>query len=185
MRDVCCPFAAHRPGIGLRWDDVDLDRGTVSVQQTLQRVKGKGLVPQPPKTRSGLRRIAIDDGTVAMLREHRARQNERRLLLGDEYRAPGLVFTNTMGGALDGSNASKIFDRLRRRVGVPEVTLHKLRHYHASLLLRANENAKVVQNRLGHATVGMTLDTYSHLIPGYDAPAAEAVGDAMRKLLEP
>ncbi len=70
-------------------------------------------------------------------------------------------------------------------MGVPEVTLHKLRHYHASLLLRANVNAKVVQQRLGHATVGMTLDTYSHLIPGYDEPAAEVVGDAMRKLMEP
>jgi integrase len=166
--------------IGLRWSDVDLERRTCAINQTYQRVKGRGLVVQPPKSSRGRRQIALDEDTVELLRGHRAGQVERRLGVGPAYVDRGLVFANAAGAPCDPTRVSHVFARTARRAGHAGVRLHDLRHFHATQLLATNTHIRVVQERLGHATISVTLGTYSHLIPGLDATAAEAAAAALR-----
>jgi integrase len=181
VRFLVATGARRGEALGLRWRNVDLEAGTVAIVETLARVKGKGLVVERPKTKAGERRIQLDADTIAVLRAHRAAQNEQRLRLGSAYKDEGYVFAGATGGPLDPATASHRFETIREKAGHPKVRMHDLRHHHASVLLAANLHPKVVSARLGHATVGITLDRYSHLIPGYDQPAAEAFGDAMRE----
>ena len=170
--------------IGLRWSDVDLERRTCSINQTFQRVRGGGLQAQPPKSSRGRRQIALDEDTVELLRGHRAAQVEHRLGVGAAYADRGLVFANASGAPCDPARVSHAFEAVRRRAGHPKVRLHDLRHYHATALLAANTHIRVVQERLGHATISVTLGTYSHLLPGLDAQAAEAAAAVLRAARE-
>ncbi len=171
-------------GIGLRWSDVDLERRTCSINQTFQRVRGKGLQAQPPKSSRGRRLIALDEDTVELLRGHRAGQVEHRLGVGPAYADHGLVFANTVGAPYDPTHVSHAFARVARRAGHVGVRLHDLRHFHATTLLATNTHIRVVQERLGHATISVTLGTYSHVLPGLDATAAEAAAAALRAARE-
>ncbi len=152
--------------LGLRWQDVDLDKGKVSIVQTSHRVLGKGIITQPPKSAKGRRAIALDPETVAVLRAHRTKQLEERLRLGEIYEDNGLVLPGTFGVPLNPEAASRAFRRLADKAGLQGVRLHDLRHFHATALLKAGVHPKVVQERLGHATISVTLDTYSHVLPG-------------------
>lgn len=166
--------------LGLRWRDVDLDRSTVSIVQTAQRLAGRGTIMQPPKSAKGRRAIVLDPETVAVLRTHRAKQAEHRLRLGEAFEDWDLVFAGPLGGPIDQSVVSRTFDRLKKEVGLTAVRLHDLRHFHATLLLKEGIHPKVVQERLGHATISITLDTYSHVLPGLQERAADAFASAMR-----
>src|SRR5207245_96479 len=106
------------------------------------------------------------------LRRHRAEQAKERLLLGPSYQDHGLVLARADGRPLDPAETTRTFGRLVRKAGVRPLSLHKLRHTHATLLLGANVHPKVVSERLGHATVGITLDTYSHVLPTLQEEAA-------------
>jgi len=163
--------------LGLRWRDVDLEGATVSVSQA--RVRGAdGLVYGPPKTSAGRRRIDIDQATVAALRAHRGRQGAEREALPVEDDGD-LVFTRADGGPLDPDGLSGTFDRLQKAAKLPRIRLHDLRHTVASLMLARNVPAKVVQERLGHSSVMVTLDIYSHVSPGMQRDAAEDLARAI------
>jgi integrase len=112
---------------------------------------------------------------MGALRSHRARQHQERLLMGAGWRDHDLVFTKVDGEALHPERVSREFTRRIERWGLPTLTLHGLRHTWATLALKAGVNAKVVQERLGHATIGITLGTYSHVTAGMQREAAEAV----------
>lgn len=175
--------------LGLRWRDVDLARGTASVQQTVgsdRDERGNRQVFIQPSVKSGRpHMIALDSGTVAVLRAHRARQNEQRLLLGGRWDDQGLIFCRDGGwlhdGAatglpLSGERVSALFRELVDRTpGVSRIRLHDLRHTWATLALTAGVHPKVVQERLNHAHISITLDLYSHTTIGMDRAAAEQV----------
>lgn len=164
--------------LGLRWSDVDLVASTASIRQTLITVKRRAEFGTP-KTAKGRRQIALDAGTVAVLREHRARQLEERLLLGAGWRDHDLIFTKVDGSPIHPEKFSREFARRVARYGVPPIRLHDLRHTWATLALAAGVHPKVVQERLGHANVSITLDIYSHATPAMQASAAETVAAAV------
>jgi integrase len=169
--------------LGLKWDDVDLDTGVprVRVRRTLTRTGGgKGLALGEPKTKASRRTVRLTPGAVDALRRHRARQAEERLKVGNLYADRGLVFAGESGGLINPSNLrQRSFIPLLRAAGLPQITFHDLRHTCASLLFSKNVHPKFVQELLGHARVAITLDIYSHMLPGMGGEAADAMGDAL------
>jgi integrase len=159
---------------GLRWVDVDLDSGRASPRRP-RVVVNYAVEVSEPKTARGRRSLALDALTVAALREHKERQAEDRAVVGPGWQDSGLVFTRPDGAPLHPDLISDWFERLAREAGLPKIRLHDVRHSYASAALAAGIPAKIVSERLGHATVQITLDTYSHVLPGLDAQAAETV----------
>jgi integrase len=164
--------------LGLRWADLDLDLkdGWLSVRQTLVVVDNQPRVSEP-KTARGRRRIALDAETVAALRAHHKLQAADRLAAGPVWQGSDLVFTRPDGAPLHPEYVRRQFDRLLQRTGLPRIHLHDLRHTHATLALQAGVHPKVVSERLGHTTVAMTLDLYSHTIPALQQDAAATIAD--------
>jgi integrase-like protein len=121
---------------------------------------------------------------VAALRLHRTDQAKVRLWLGPDYRDNGLVFARPTGEPIRPNSLSPAFAKLVQRAGLPQVRYHDLRHSHASQLLKIGTNPKIVSERLGHATVGLTLDTYSHVLSGVQEHAVEQFDAAMRAAIE-
>ena len=165
--------------LGLRWTDIDLENAVASIVQTLQRVKREGLVFLPPKSAKSKRAIALDQPTIDMLREHRGEQVLWKLELGNVYEDNGLVFPGPFGKPLDPATLTRNFEKLAKKAGIEHVRLHDLRHFHATTLLRAGTHLKVVQERLGHASIAITADTYSHVAPDLQRQAANAFADSM------
>lgn len=149
---------------GLRWEDVDLDGARLSVRQQAQNMKGQ-IVFSNLKTDNARRSVALDTQTVAILRAHRKVQAEWRLAVGPGWWDIGLVFTTADGSALDPSAVTKTFHGLVLRSGLPEVTLHGLRHSHTAHMLMAGVPALTVSKRLGHSSVVFTQDRYGHMLP--------------------
>jgi integrase len=161
--------------LGLRWRDLDFEARRLAVTQTLVCVR-YAVVVSTPKTARGKRSVALDTGTVAALRAHRKRLLEERLYLGLGAPSPDdLVFTSQDGSPLHPGQFADRFERLVKAAGVPRIRFHDLRHTHATLALQAGVHPKVVSERLGHASVSITLDTYSHAIPALQEEAADKV----------
>jgi len=162
--------------LGLRWFDLDLESGRASIAQTLISVSGDIQLSEP-KTARGRRNVALDSHTVAALRAHRDHQVVERALAGDEYADADFVFANEDGTPLHPDVFSDAFQRHVRSSRLPRIRFHDLRHTHATLSLGAGVHPKVVSERLGHASVAFTLDTYSHAVPAMQETAAELVAD--------
>ena len=161
--------------LGLRWRDVDLTTGRLAIVQTRARTAtGEGF--STPKTARGQRSVAIDPRTVAVLQAHRRRQLEQRLALGIGGPGPdGLVFTNEDSTPITHAQVSADFRARVKASDLPSIRFHDLRHTHATLALAAGVHPKVVSERLGHSTVSITLDVYSHAIPAMEEEAAAKV----------
>lgn len=159
---------------GLRWSDIDLDAGRLVVLRTIT-VVNREVVEGDVKTPRSRRGVDLDAATVAVLRAHRARQLEQRLLMGVGYTDRDLVFASVTGEPLNPDSIGRAFTREVERMDLPRIRFHDLRHTHATHLLAAGVNMKLVSERLGHATVGFTLDVYGHVMPGQQAGAAAAV----------
>lgn len=157
--------------LGLRWRDVDLAAARVSIRQTLITI-GYELAWSTPKTDRGRRNVALDPTTVEALRAHRAQQLEERLLLGPSFRDDDLVFCQPDGAPIHPDSLCGLFERFAKRASLPRIRFHDLRHTHASLALTAGVHPKVVSERLGHADIALTLNTYSHAIPALQETAA-------------
>ena len=162
--------------LGLRWADVDLDAGRVRVVQTITQTRGR-IVVGDPKTARGRRPVALDGATIAVLREHRRRMLEERLLVGSDFDDNGLVFHYPDGLCLRPDAVSAAFVRRVARYGLPRLTLHGLRHTWATLALERGIHPRVVQERLGHSTIAITLGIYSHVAPTLHDEAAQLVAD--------
>ncbi len=160
--------------LGLRWSDVDLDARRLVVRQQVTAVAGKVQVGEL-KTAAGRRTITLDPGTVELLRDHRKRQLEERLLLGSGYVDQGLVFAGLDGALIHPDSLTKLFDRLVAASGLPRLRLHDLRHTHATHLIARGVHSKRVSARLGHTSHSFTMDTYGHLMPDDEGDAAAAV----------
>lgn len=164
--------------LGLRWADVDLDGGHLRIVQTViqtQSTVSLGL----PKTAQGRRSVSLDPVTVGVLRAHRKRMLQDRLLVGPDFDDRGLVFHHPDGSWLRPNGVSDAFLRRVTRYGLPRLTLHGLRHTWATLALEDGVHPRVVQERLGHSTVAITLGIYSHVSPRLHDEAANQVARLM------
>jgi len=164
---------------GLRWCDVDFEAGQLAVRQTLQEVR-KALHFREPKSAKSRRTVALSTLVLDVLKSHRAAQAAERLSLGAGYRDLDLVLAKWDGSPWKPESISTLFRAVVRRAGLGHVRFHDLRHSHATQLLRLGVPAKVVSERLGHATIGITLDTYTHVLPGMQEDAAKKVDLALR-----
>jgi integrase len=171
--------------LALKWEDVDFERKTLRLRRTLTRNKGTITLGQP-KTAKSRRTVPLTARAVAALKHHKAAQNEERLRLAGLYEDRGLVFANEAGGIVNPSNLrQRSFARLLKLAGLPEtVRFHDLRHTCATLLLSRGQHPKLVQELLGHANISITLDTYSHVIPGMGDHTARAMEDALKEDLQ-
>ena len=160
--------------LGLRWGDVDHKHGRIAVVQSLLIVEHKMMFSEP-KTNKGRRSVALDPTTAGVLRSHRAAQAKEQLLAGEVWTNSGLVFTTELGGAIDPHRVTRNFGALSEAAGLPHIRLHDVRHSYASAALAAGVQAKVVSERLGHANIAITLDTYSHDLPAMHEDAAEKI----------
>jgi len=158
--------------LGLRWKDIDLDLAQLSVSQTIQRIPGKGFVIQEPKTGRSRRSIALSPSVCILLRQRREHQQSESILLGKAWHDDALVFGNLDGQPLDPSTLTHAFRRIVKKAAIPHIRFHDLRHTHATLMLKQGIHPKIVSERLGHSNIGITLDTYSHVMPGLQEAAA-------------
>jgi integrase len=132
------------------------------------------------KTRRGRRQVNLTPRTVAILKDHRGRQLEQRAERAGMYADHGLIFSSEIGTPLNPENLVKrSFKPLLKRAGLPEIRFHDLRHTCATLLMGRGVHPKLVQELLGHATIAMTLDTYSHYLPSMGNQASGAMGEAL------
>lgn len=161
--------------LGLRWRDVDLESRVIHVQQTVQWLPGRGFVFGQPKTPRSRRAIALSVESVQRLRVHRQRCLEQRVLVGPGYKDSGLVFTTCVGTPISPTNLRRGWRGILDAAALDHVRFHDLRHTAATLMLMAGVHPKVVSERLGHATISITLDTYSHVLPDMQRDATEAV----------
>ena len=153
------------------------------VRATLKRNKQTGeWFFAEPKTRQSRRQIALAGEVVATLRQHRMRQAAERLRAGPAWQDIDLVFCAALGGPLSARGMVRQFKHLLADAGVPPIRFHDLRHTAATLLLSARVNPKVVSEMLGHASIGITLDIYSHVLPDMQAHAAAEMDAALASL---
>ena len=165
--------------LGLKWDDVDLESGLIRVRRTLTRNKGRLLLGEL-KTRRSRRTVRLSESAVGALRDHLERQLEEMEYLGGLYQDHGLIFTTQVGTPVNPSNLRRrSFAPLLRAADLPDIRFHDLRHTCATLLLGSGVHPKFVQELLGHATIAMTLDTYSHFVPSMGDQTARAMEAAL------
>jgi integrase len=165
--------------LGLKWSDINLDTGTLRVNRQLQRIReGGGLVFSEPKNASR-RTIDLPQRALEALGAHRKRQAEEKLRAAD-YEDSGLVFATRKGTPQDAQNVfNRQFKPLLKQADLPPIRWHDLRHTCATLLLGRGVHPKLVQHLLGHASITMTLDRYSHWIPSMGRHAAEGLDEAL------
>ncbi len=158
--------------IGLRWCDVDLHRKSVSINQTVVRLKGKGLVVGQPKTGSSRRSVSLSPNAAALLSGLKAKLKEQLESVSVKLDESGFVFSNSDGKPVSPDTVSHEFKKIIRELGLPPVRFHDLRHTHATLMLKEGIHPKIVSERLGHSSISITMDTYSHVLPGMQEQAA-------------
>jgi integrase len=165
--------------LALRWRDVDLDGARLTVMQALEQTKAHGIRIKAPKTKHGKRTISLPAHVVTELRAHWRVQQEQRLSLGlGRAGDDDPVFTDHDGAFLSPDAVSHAWMRQMDSIGMSDVTLHSLRHTHASLLIRSGVDIITVSRRLGHGSPRVTLEVYGHLITGSDDKAAKIMGAA-------
>ena len=177
--------------LGIRWHDIDLEAARLSVRQQVTRVRLKDASGKPvsttdgkpvfawgyglPKTKAGKRSIALDKGTVDVLKARRQTWAAEKVKAGQVYNDEDLVFCKADGSRLDPDVVSLAFERLVAKSGLPKIRFHDLRHTHATLGLAAHIHPKVMSERLGHSSITVTLDLYSHAVPALGADAADKI----------
>jgi integrase len=168
--------------LGLKWDDVDLEDGSLQVRRTLAITKN-GSVFTSPKTSGSRRSVKLTSKAIEALKGHLERQLAEIDRVGSLWNpgdSAGLIFASETGEPLDRRVVTKSkFKPLLKRAGLPEIRFHDLRHTCATLLLTRNVNPKIVSEMLGHATIAITLDTYSHVLPNMRDQAAAAMEEAL------
>jgi integrase len=163
--------------LGLKWEDIDLDAGRLSVRRTLVAVEGMAKW-SVPKTGASRPVVTLDPATIDALRAHRRRQLEERLALGAGYRDNGIVFAAVTGDVMHPDSVSNMFDRLVKASGVRRIRLHDLRHTAATVMLEHGVPLKVVTERLGHSSTRITSDLYQHVGETMQDEAAAKLGAA-------
>ncbi len=158
--------------LGLRWRDIDLDLATLSVIQVRMQLSGGKTFFQEPKTAKGKRQVNLSPATVTLLRQYKEQQKVQSILAGWQLTPESPVFCYADGTPILPDGVTHAFKKIIKRLGMADIRFHDLRHTHASLMLKQGIHPKVVSERMGHSTVSMTLDTYSHVTSGIQEAAA-------------
>ncbi len=168
--------------LGLKWKHIDMGMASLGIQaylsvtQSLGKVNGKTYVKEP-KTQSGRRRVALPPSLILVLQQHKAEQQRLFASLGNTITVDDYVFCHYDRTPLDPSTISHAFANVLHKAGLPPMPLHGLRHSHATLLMQAGTHPRVVMERLGHSSIRVTLDTYSHVVGGLQELAAQKFDD--------
>jgi len=164
--------------LALRWQDIDSILGQIYVNRSVHVLKGSLVHFRTPKTAKGRRTIALTPSTLLMLAEYRKRKEVEALLLDRPIPDSDLLFGDLEGKPVLPSTLTHAWSRIVKRAGLKPIRLHDARHAHASLMLKQGIHPKIVQERLGHSSITVTLDTYSHVAPGLQQAAANLFDEA-------
>jgi integrase len=177
---LCALTLGLRSGelLGLQWGDIDFGAGLLTVRRALQRVDGR-LILVEPKISLSRRTVPVPEPTLAALRAHRGRQNAHRLAAGTAWVDSGLVFSTRLGKPLEPRNVNRSWYAARARAGLGAVRLHDLRHSCASFLLAAGASPRTVMKTLGHSQIGLTMNTYTHVLPEIERAAVDSAAEAI------
>ncbi|MCD8501373.1 MAG: site-specific integrase [Bacillaceae bacterium] len=167
--------------LGLRWQDIDFKLKTLSIKQTLSN---RGDEFQETKTSSGNRSVSLPTVTIEQLKKHKKMIAQEKLLAGNCYVNLDLVVCTSLGNKLHPRNLLREFKRLTDLAEVAPIRFHDLRHTHATLMLKQGVHPKIVSERLGHSNIKITLDTYTHVLPGLQQAAAEKFGEVLLEKAE-
>jgi integrase len=165
--------------LGLKWSDLDWRTKQLKIQRQLQRLKNEGQVFSEPKSAAGKRSIMLSSTMVEILREHLGHQQQERQTAGPNWQENDLIFPSIIGTPLDHRNLFRDFKELLKAAGLPNIRFHDLRHTAATLMLQQGIHPKVVQERLGHSDISLTLNTYSHVLPSMQEEAAEKMDEIL------
>lgn len=168
--------------LGLRWKDLDLIEGTVSISQAMHCLPGGRIVFEQPKTSKSKRLVSLSSDAVLALRAHQETEEANLALADRSLEKDRLVFSQLDGSPFLPNTVTHAFGKIAKRVGLDGIHLHSLRHTHASIMLQQGVSPKAVADRLGHSTVTVTLDTYSHVTPGIKEEAARRFEEALGKI---
>ncbi|MCB2301094.1 site-specific integrase [Clostridium tagluense] len=166
----------------LTWKDIDLDNASINVNKSYKTVKNietgkyEGVV-QTPKTKNSIRTVPIPSPLVNKLKQYKLSQKALKLKMGNLYQDNGLVFCNMFGNYLDSSNVLKRFKKILNEMDIQDMKFHDLRHTFATRLFELGENPKTVQVLLGHASISITLDTYTHVLDSMKKIASQKLND--------
>ncbi|MFI0844401.1 tyrosine-type recombinase/integrase [Mesorhizobium sp. IMUNJ 23232] len=168
--------------VALRWRNVDFDKGSLSIVESAEQTK-EGVRYKPPKSGKG-RAVALSPTVLEELRVHRLRQAEELLRIGIRQTEANFVYAREDGEPLQPRSLTQYWMKAVGKMELPRVRFHDLRHAHATHMLVNGVHPKVASERLGHSRVGITLDLYSHVLPGMQEDAASRVDDALQVALE-
>jgi integrase len=166
--------------LALRWDDIDLEQGVLHVRRTMNRIAGYGYVENEPKTKTSHRRVMLPHVAVEALKKHRVMLDQAKQQAGTKWTEKGLVFPNSKGNFLSPDRLLIWFQQALIQAGLPHMRFHDLRHSAATILLTMGVHPKVVQELLGHSTIAMTMDTYSHLLPSMQRDAMNGMDELFK-----
>ena len=167
--------------LALKWGRVDLDRKVIEVREALEFTKAHGIRFKAPKSKAGRRDITLPDILASALRDYRKAQLELRLKLGaGKLQNDDLLFTDIDGGPINPNALSVAWLNFAKRIGMPDITFHALRHTHASQLIDQGVDIVTISKRLGHAKPDITLRIYAHLYRKDDGKAAEAINAILK-----
>lgn len=180
-------FTGMRRGevCGLRWDCVDLDSGTITINKQLQNIPGQPGAYRLVSTKNGKgRTLKVSRFVIDLLRQQKAEQEKMRRMVGALWHEDGYVFCNAMGEHLSPSTVYHNFKRIANDIGVPDARLHDLRHSYAVASLQAGDDIKTVQSNLGHHTASFTLDVYGHVTAQMQQASADRMDAYIRTVSE-
>ncbi len=169
--------------LGLKWGKVDLYLSVIYVTQTLNRLSGGKYVQGDPKTLKSKRQVDLPPSLAVLLREYKENAIAQKKLLGQELLDDDYVFAYPDNRHFDPSTITHYFKKVVRKMGLPYLRLHDLRHSHVSLMVAAGVNIKVISERLGHSDIGITLNTYAHLFPGMGKAAAHSLDTFLKPMM--
>ncbi len=169
--------------LGLRWSDVDFEDQSLQVRRTVDFIAKYGYIESEPKTAKGRRKIMLPPFVIDVLKHHRVQQLELHRKAGAAWQEHDLVFCGLHGNYLNPRYILKMFARVLKEADLPHLRFHDLRHSAATILLSMGVHPKVVQEILGHSTISMTMDTYSHVLPSMQKDAMQKWGDLFEEQL--
>lgn len=168
--------------IGLRWVDIDFEQKILWVRHTVNRAGKSGIIENAPKTEKSKRKINLPAFVLDALERHRAKQEEMRREAGAAWKEQDIVFSNTLGGFTEASNFELRYKKMLQKAGLPNIRFHDLRHSAATILLEMNVNPKQVQELLGHSSIIITMDRYSHVLPSMQREMMDQLDDVFGAL---